>query len=105
MSRLLQAAHLQPILYPSAEAFLMDTKRPKFACLVLDLQLKGMSRLELSRRLYAVKDAAPVVFITAHDDPEVRAQGFMTFTTGHFLLSSAFVQIRSFFTGQVQGGF
>jgi FixJ family two-component response regulator len=84
MSRLLRAAHLQPITYPSAEAFLADTKRPKFDCLVLDIQLKGMSGLDLSRRLSAVKDTTPVVFITAHDDPEVRAQAEASDCAGFF---------------------
>jgi len=84
MSRLLRAAHLQPITYPSAEAFLADTKRPKFDCLVLDIQLKDMSGLDLSRRLAAVKDTTPVVFITAHDDPEVRAQAEASDCAGYF---------------------
>jgi FixJ family two-component response regulator len=74
MGRLLRAAHLQPVTYPSAEAFLRDTNRPAFACLVLDIQLNGMSGLDLRQRLAAVKDVTPVVFITAHDDPAVRAQ-------------------------------
>jgi FixJ family two-component response regulator len=84
MSRLLRAAHLQPITYPSAEAFLADTKRPKFDCLVLDIQLKAMSGLDLSRRLSAVNDLTPVVFITAYDDPEVRAQAEASGCAGYF---------------------
>jgi FixJ family two-component response regulator len=84
MSRLLRAAHLQPITYPSAEAFLADTKRPEFDCLVLDIQLKGMSGLDLSQRLSAVKDATPVVFITAYDDPEVRARAEASDCAGYF---------------------
>jgi FixJ family two-component response regulator len=84
MSRLLRAAHLQPIVYPSAEAFLADTKRPKFDCLVLDIQLKGMSGLDLSRRLSAVNDLTPVVFITAYDDPEVRDQAQASGCAGYF---------------------
>jgi FixJ family two-component response regulator len=74
MSRLLRAAHLQPVSYPSAESFLTDTNRPTFGCLVLDIQLNGMSGLDLRQRLAAVQDVTPVVFITAHDDPAVRAQ-------------------------------
>jgi FixJ family two-component response regulator len=84
MSRLLRAAHLQPIVYLSAEAFLADTKRPKFDCLVLDIQLKGMSGLDLSRRLSAVNDLTPVVFITAYDDPEVRDQAQASGCAGYF---------------------
>jgi FixJ family two-component response regulator len=74
MSRLLRAAHFQPISYHSAESFLLDTHRPKFDCLVLDIQLQGMSGLELSKRLVAVKDTTPVVFITAQDNPDVQNQ-------------------------------
>jgi FixJ family two-component response regulator len=84
MSRLLRAAHLQPIMYSSAEAFLADTKRPKFDCLLLDIQLKGMSGLDLSRRLSAVNDLTPVVFITAYDDPEVRDQAQASGCAGYF---------------------
>jgi len=84
MSRLLRADHFQPVTYPSAEAFLEDTKRPKFDCLLLDIQLKGMSGLDLSRRLSAVKYDTPVIFITAHDDPQVRAQAEASDCAGYF---------------------
>ena len=84
MSRLLRAARLQPITYPSAEAFLADTKRPRFDCLMLDIQLTGMSGLDLRRRLSAAMDATPVIFITAHDDPEVRAQAEASGCAGYF---------------------
>jgi len=84
MGRLLRAAHLQPITYPSAESFLTDTNRPVFACLVLDIQLTGMSGLDLRERLSAVKDVTPVIFITAHDDPAVRAQAEASGCAGYF---------------------
>ncbi len=84
MSRLLRAAHLRPITYSSAEEFLADKKRPKFDCLVLDIQLKGMSGLDLHQRLSAVKDNTPVVFITAYDDPKVRTQAEASDCAGYF---------------------
>ncbi len=84
MSRLLRAAGYQPISYGSAENFLTDTHRPKFACLVLDIQLNGMSGLELRSRLIAVKDVTPVVFITAQDNPEIRAQAEAAACAGYF---------------------
>jgi FixJ family two-component response regulator len=82
--RLLRTAGFQPITYTSAETFLEDHKRPRFDCLVLDIQLDGMSGLELSRRLAGVKDATPVVFITAHDNPEVRAEAESSGCAGYF---------------------
>ena len=73
LGRLLRAAGMQPITYASAEAFLADTKRPQFDCLVLDIQLGGMSGLDLGRRLKAEGGHAPVIYITAHDDAASRA--------------------------------
>ena len=74
LGRLLRVAGLQPITYLSAEAFLGDTKHPQFDCLVLDVQLGGMSGIELQRRLVGQGNPPPVIFITAHDDPEARVQ-------------------------------
>ena len=84
LSRLLRVAHFQPVTYLSAEDLLADTKHPKFDCLVLDIQLGGMSGLELSKRLRAVKDNTPIVFITAHDDPEVRTEAEAAGCAGYF---------------------
>ena len=64
---------MQAITYTSAEAFLADTKHPRFDCLVLDVQLGGMSGIELGRRLAAEGRSAPFIYITALDDPEVHA--------------------------------
>ena len=71
--RLLRAAGMQPITYNSAESFLSDKKHPQFSCLVLDIQLGGMSGIELAQRLTAVGTPTPIIFITAHDDPEARS--------------------------------
>jgi FixJ family two-component response regulator len=84
-SRLLRVAGFQAVSYASAEALLEDTKRPRFDCLVLDIRLGGMSGLDLSRRLAAVRDPTPVVFITAYDDPKVRAEALAAGCAGFFL--------------------
>ena len=73
LGRLLRAAGMQPITYSSAEAFLADRKRPQFDCLVLDVQLGGMSGIELGRRLAGEGHHAPFIYMTAHDLPETRA--------------------------------
>jgi FixJ family two-component response regulator len=76
--RLLRAADFQPITYASAEAFLEDLKHPQFDCLVLDIRLGGMSGIELNKKLTAQGSTTPVIFMTAHDDPEVRRQALAT---------------------------
>jgi FixJ family two-component response regulator len=83
-SRLLRAAGFQPVTYASAEAFLEDAKRPRFDCLVLDIQLEGMSGLELGQRLVAVRDATPFIFLTAHDEPEMRSEALASRCAGYF---------------------
>ena len=82
--RLLRTAGFQAVTYTSAEAFLDDSKRPLFDCLVLDVQLPGMSGLDLSHRISAVKDSTPVVFITAHDNPAARADAEASGCMGYF---------------------
>jgi FixJ family two-component response regulator len=83
-SRLLRAAEIQPVTYPSAEAFLADTKHPRFDCLVFDIQLRGMSGIELARRLREEGGHAPVIFITAHDDPATRAEAEAAGSVAYF---------------------
>jgi FixJ family two-component response regulator len=73
LGRLLRAAGFQPVTYSSAESFLTDSKHPQFGCLVLDIQLGAMSGIELAQRLEAEGVHTPIIFITAHDGPEVRA--------------------------------
>ena len=53
LGRLLRASGIQPVPYLSAEDFLADVKRPKFDCLVLDIQLSGMTGIELNQHLAA----------------------------------------------------
>jgi FixJ family two-component response regulator len=84
-SRMLQAAGIQSVTYLSAEAFLADPVRWRFAGLLVDIQLGGMSGLELQQKLVAEGNATPVIFITAHDDPAARAQALRVRCVGIFL--------------------
>ena len=82
--RLLRAAGFQPISYPSAEAFVEDLKHPHFDCLLLDIQLGGMSGIELKKQLDAAGSTTPVIFITAFDDPAARTEALATGCAGFF---------------------
>ena len=74
LSRLLRAAGYHAQSYGSAEAFLSDSARPRFECLLLDIQLEGMSGISLQQQLAATGCKTPVIFLTAHDAPETKAQ-------------------------------
>jgi FixJ family two-component response regulator len=84
LGRLLRGAGFEPRGFDSAESFLADPARPLFGCLLVDIQLTGMSGLELQRQLQAEGSRLPVIFITAHDDPGVRAEAVRRGCVGFF---------------------
>lgn len=83
-SRLLRTAGYQPVDFHSAEDFLSDRNRPHFECLILDVQLGGISGIELMKRLVAVGDTTPVVFITAQDNPAAQSEAEAAGCAGYF---------------------
>ena len=62
-------------VFPSGEAFLNSPYVSQTDCLIADIRMPGMSGLELQERLNAAGSSVPIVFISAHDDGEARAQG------------------------------
>lgn len=62
-------------VFASGEAFLNSAYVPQTNCLIADVRMPGMSGLELQERLNAAGYSVPIVFISAHDDGEARAQG------------------------------
>ncbi|PWU13423.1 MAG: two-component system response regulator [Verrucomicrobia bacterium] len=84
IGRLLRAAGLEAILYPSAEAFLLPVPMPNPDCVILDIHMRGMSGLELQRRLGREGNTTPIIFVTAHDEPEVREQAYSAGCAAYF---------------------
>ena len=87
LGRLLRASGMQPVAYGSAEGFLADTTKPRFDCLLLDVQLGGMSGIDLARQLVEQGGCAPFIFITARDDRETRAAAQAVGCVAYFLKS------------------
>ena len=71
MGRLLGAHGYATRSYGSAEAFLAEASGP-VACLVLDIDLGGMSGLALYDTLRVRGTAPPVLFISGSSDPSHR---------------------------------
>ena len=83
--RLLEAAGFKTRGFVSASALLADRGAQEADCLVLDVHLPEMTGFDLQRRLAASGFKAPVVVITAHDDPmhrraarEIGAYAYLT---------------------------
>ena len=72
LTRLLRASGMRSKSYRSAAAFLKDGWSERFDCLILDIQLDGMSGIELQEQLAASGSTTPVIFITAHDGSDIR---------------------------------
>jgi FixJ family two-component response regulator len=68
LQRLLAAHGFAVETFASAEAFLGDLPVCRSACALFDIDLPGMSGLELHHRINAAGATLPVIFITALDD-------------------------------------
>ena len=58
--------------FPSAEDFLQSSEVSHTSCLIADVNMPGMSGLELHRRLSASGKPFPTILITAYPDERVR---------------------------------
>lgn len=71
LGRLLKAAGFQSALFRSAEVFLADPQHLQFDCLIVDLQLDGMSGIDLQKKLTSARVNIPTIFMTARDEKEL----------------------------------
>jgi len=60
--------------FASAEEFLGSGQQREAACLITDIQMPGMSGLELQAKLAEEACRIPIIFITAYGDTRTRAQ-------------------------------
>jgi FixJ family two-component response regulator len=66
MASLLMAYGFKVEHFLSAQEFLTSVHFDRTDCLVLDIQMDGMSGLELQRELSARGRRIPIIFVTAH---------------------------------------
>ena len=72
IERLLKVYGFRPKLFQSAEAFFATPDEEEAACLVLDVQLNGVSGIDVKRRLMRSGVCLPVIFITGNDSEATR---------------------------------
>ena len=58
--------------FASAEEFLNSCQVPRTSCLIADVQMRGMTGLELHRHLVASGKTIPTILMTAYPDDTVR---------------------------------
>jgi FixJ family two-component response regulator len=81
LTRLLNSAGFAVNTFASGEEYLSSDQLGRADCLILDIQMPGMSGIEVQRQLAANHSEVPVIFITAHEEeiervraPEGRAR-------------------------------
>jgi FixJ family two-component response regulator len=70
----LQSAGFAAEIFSSATDLLGSNVLDKTSCLIVDIHMPVMTGLELQRRLGNSRFRIPMIFITARDDPQARAQ-------------------------------
>jgi FixJ family two-component response regulator len=73
LARILRLGGFSCVVYGSAEEALAANGLARAVCLIVDVQLPGMTGFALHRHLAAKGPPPPVVFITAFDEVEARA--------------------------------
>jgi FixJ family two-component response regulator len=68
LDRLIRSLGWQAETFASAQEFLDHPRNETPSCLVLDLQLPGLSGLDLQKRMAEAGLQIPVVFLTGHGD-------------------------------------
>lgn len=60
--------------FESAEDFLASDAVDRTACIITDIQMPGMSGIDLKRHLTAHDNAVPVIMITARAEPDLESR-------------------------------
>jgi len=74
LRRLLRAANLDASAFASGQEFLDSLASGQPDCVVLDVHMPGMNGLDVQQRLTRSGLQTPIVIITGHDDPQIRAR-------------------------------
>ena len=62
------------VTFESAEKFLESGRIDDTSCLIVDVQMPGLTGLDLQRRLIDLGKRVPVIFVTAFSSERARAQ-------------------------------
>ena len=84
LARIIGAAGLQVAIFTSAEEFLDSDRLNDSACLVLDVDLPGMSGLELQQQLKDTGQDIPIIFISGQASEQTRDRALKAGAVGFF---------------------
>jgi len=73
---LIQSVGLRVEAFASAQEFLRGERDDLPSCLVLDVRLKGLSGLDLQKRMAENNTEIPIIFVTGHGDIPMSVKAF-----------------------------
>jgi FixJ family two-component response regulator len=101
---LLRQHAYESMLFSSAEAFKNHTDFETAVCVILDINLKDGSGIDLRHRLKAAGVSLPVIYITGNDGPAVRKaaldSGCIAFLTKPFSAQSLIESLKEASAGR-----
>ena len=68
LRQLMESVRLRVETYSTTQAFIEGYDPSKAGCLILEVRMKGLSGIELFRRLRGEGNRLPVIFLTKHGD-------------------------------------
>ena len=84
LKRLIHSAGMDVRTFASADEFITSRPEEKNACLITDVKMSGVTGLELHQKLIDLGSRLPVIYITAFDTEEIRAQAKSAGGVGYF---------------------
>ena len=84
ISSLVRSLGYDALAFDSAEAFLAFPRLHETSCLILDVQMPGMSGLDLQDELRACNYSVPIIFITAFPEEGLRRRAETAGALGFF---------------------
>ena len=84
LERFLRAAGLDVKAFSSAKEFLESGNLGERACLVLDIQMRGLTGLDLQEELASKGIRIPVIAVSAFEDAKTRERARMLGATAFF---------------------
>jgi FixJ family two-component response regulator len=84
LTRMIGSVGLTVAAFTSAEEFLRSGKLADSACLILDVDLPGMSGIDLQRQLNDSSQHIPIIFISGQSDEKTRKRALNAGAAGFF---------------------
>jgi FixJ family two-component response regulator len=79
---LVESLGYEAATFESAERFLESERLPQSSCLITDLQMPGLSGLDLQGRLIGDGHCIPVIFVTAFPDEKFQVRAMRAGAVG-----------------------